>query len=156
MHLNFQIEFSPAPEYLLQYFFFGIITNNLFMGARIYVHTFMCSFMCVSLKSPSNALPQRISSTLLWWQCLPLPWTPPARLPWPVRQTQESTSLCYLVLGFQQRTTTLTIFLCRFWCSNAVPLTFKVSALLTDSFLQPKSQPPLRKSKWAWQDFTLV
>lgn len=41
MHLNFQIEFSPAPEYLLQSFFFDIITNNLFMGARM--HTYLCA-----------------------------------------------------------------------------------------------------------------
>lgn len=41
MHLHFQIEFSPAPEYLLQYFFFGVITNNLFMGTHM--HTYLCA-----------------------------------------------------------------------------------------------------------------
>lgn len=41
MHLHFQIEFSPAPEYLLQYFFFGVIINNLFMSTHM--HTYLCA-----------------------------------------------------------------------------------------------------------------
>lgn len=149
MHLNFQIKFSPTLEYLLQYFFFGVITNILFMGthmqtylcAHSHVHLYVwdpeASFKCSSSKNFIYLFGDSVSHYL------------------------EPLQLGYCVLSGRPRNLPVSAtrfwalnyvpphlpFLCRFWCSNSFPLAFKASALLMESFSQPKSQPPLRRSK---------
>ena len=113
MHLNFQIEFNPAPEYFLQYFFFGVIINNLLMGAHM--QTYLCAHSHVHLYvwDPEASLKCSSSKNFIYlFGDNVSHYLEPLQLGYCVlRQTQESTSLCHPVLGFELCTTTLTIFM---------------------------------------------